>query len=341
MKNLILIILLSFTSIYLAAQTERFFSPDEADEKLTELIAFNFQVIGENNEFEFAASSVENIEVLFVTDTKDKALQLKTDLQKNDAYSMHKVFYLEEHWIVTGEVAKLPMEIKTFNEWTTEIFKLGLGYDCKLLNWSLINEEGVKKVNEFWNWFVQNEEEYYTMDHTKVEEMNLLFDKLQDRLIPINPSLVFEFSPILENGKREFVLSADGHKAAFADLLFLFKRSPDHNNWDIIPFKQAHEGDPKIEFNNGYKFSWDKVKFTSEETQEGLSVKFYIKDYDPDQDVFGMGLFILLDTLLGEYDAVTQITYVDLYKLDNAKSKNLRNFEELKTVVDEYKRNKK
>jgi len=340
MNKLITILITSTFSFQTMAQDGRFFTSEEAIDWAPQLIGYNMEVIGEQNDKGIRATDRENIEFLFMTDTKEKAQALKTALKEKEGYQLYKEYSLEGFWLVTGVTDKLPMEFDSFSKWTFEFCKIGFDYDTKFLNWNILDKENAEKIDKFWNWFKSNQDEYFNLNHEKMAEIEEAFQKLDNELKPLNESFAYEFSPILKNGKREFILSADGKREDFPDLLYLFKRSPELEKWEIIPFKQGFNGDPKLEFNNGYKLSWDKVMFQSKETNEGLSIDFYIEDYDEGNEDFGMGLVILLDSYLGEYDAVMQIRYADMHKLNRKKAKHLKEFKDLKQVVDEYKTKK-
>ena len=62
----------------------------------------------------------------------------------------------------------------------------------------------------FWSWFATNEDRlfYFEKDQEKI------FDELNGKLRAIHPSVTFEFGPV-KQGKREFVISADGIREAF------------------------------------------------------------------------------------------------------------------------------
>ena len=341
MKIFILLFILLHSTIIMKAQEERFFTQEQAIEWVPQLIAYNMQVIGEQNDQGIKATDKAQIEFLFMTDTKEKALKLKSALQQESIYQLYKLYTLEGFWLITGVTDEMSMKFDTFSKWTVDFVKAGFDHDAKLLNWNFPDEEQAQKIDEFWNWFKANQEEFYQIDFEKIEELEISFDKLDKKLKPLNEHFTFEFSPILDNGKREFVLSADGYRDAFPDLLSLFKRSPELEKWDILPFKQGFDEDPQIQFHNGFTFSWDKVFFQSKQTSEGLSIDFYIEDYDEGDPNFQTGLLILLDSYLGEYDAVMQIRYVDIHKLNPKKKRDLKAFEELKQVVEDYKESKR
>ena len=62
----------------------------------------------------------------------------------------------------------------------------------------------------FWRWFQANETRLFDFE----KDQDRVFNELQMQLHRIQPSLTFEFGP-KEEGKREFVISADGIKDAF------------------------------------------------------------------------------------------------------------------------------
>lgn len=325
-------------SIQAMAQKERYFTEKQAIEWMPQLIGVNLEIIGEDNEKGIKKTDELEIEYLFITDKEEKAQALGKRIQATYGYEMYKPYCIENVWVVSGITNPLIMEFDKFSKWTVDFCKLGFEEDAKLIHWNQIDSDKIKKIDEFWNWFKKNQDDYFNLDPSNMDELNRLFDILQQQLSVIHEKLVFEFSAALNNGKREFILSADGIRNAFPDLLYLYKRSPNFDNFIIIPFKQGFVGDPQIEFNNGFTLSWDKIMFKSEKTPEGLSIDFYIKDYDESDGNFGVGLAILLDSYLGEYDAVMQIRHVTLHKLNPKDKKKLLEFKELKQIVENHKR---
>ena len=86
----------------------------------------------------------------------------------------------------------------------------------------------------FWNWFSKNSDKLYSFE----QNQDFLFHRLREELSKIDPNLVFEFSPVLDNGKREFVISADGIKSSFDSVENLAKNAPELPTWDIVAFRQ-------------------------------------------------------------------------------------------------------
>ena len=172
--------------------------------------------------------------------------------------------------------------------------------------------------------------------------MEKSFSKLESKLSVINPKFVFEFSPVLENGKREFVLSADGHKDAFSDLIYLYVKSPFLKKWDFVLFKQGSDVEPTIKLEGDFTLSWEDVQFEYKKTTAGLSFDFYIKGYTEGKEkIFGNALIMLMDSYIGEYDAVMQTYSIGVHPLLDSDTSDYYKFKALKNVVESYKRSKR
>jgi len=80
-----------------------------------------------------------------------------------------------------------------------------------MLSFKMISNNPEKR---FWDWFIENEKYIYeNVENPKEQEK--IFDKMSQLLSKIDENLVFEFSPIKENGIRELSLSVDGIKNSF------------------------------------------------------------------------------------------------------------------------------
>jgi hypothetical protein len=67
-----------------------------------------------------------------------------------------------------------------------------------------------------------------------------IFDELNRQLNKVNSDLTFEFGPIL-NGKREFVVTADGIAAAFPAVEAHVQAAPTFDDWTIVAFRQPKD----------------------------------------------------------------------------------------------------
>ena len=184
------------------------------------------------------------------------------------------------------------------------------------------------KKKEFWKWFTNHQQELYHFENNQ----DKLFDKLSARLKSVNEHLTFEFSPIRENGTREFSISADGIKEGFPAVIDLIEKAPDLINWEFYAFRQRIPGDEIIiKFGNDIKLGYSDIFFRYGEDEEKIGIELNIKNYEP--EVKG-AVFILLDGLIGEYDMETRISWIDFVALDEENIDKLHPLIYLRDLVD-------
>jgi hypothetical protein len=187
------------------------------------------------------------------------------------------------------------------------------------------------KENRFWDWFVENQDTYYN----KIEDLEVrekIFDDLSSELHKIHEDLVFEFSPIHENSIREFTISADGLKELFSYVENLVNAAPKLKNWQINAFRQPVPGDDLQLQMGEWKVSYSDIFFRYVDDQDKIGIELNIRDFD------GTGssqnaVFILLDGLIGEYNIVKKISWIDWVKLDESKADPLMPLIELRDII--------
>ena len=186
------------------------------------------------------------------------------------------------------------------------------------------------KYNVFWDWF-QNKEEYiYNNIETTPNELAVL---IQSELSKVNNDLLFEIPFLVVNDKRDFIVSADGVESLFEEVIHLVNNAPTLQYFNVIPFRpRTYQKDQVIEM-DGIYVSYEDVFFQYELTDLPININVYIKGYDGEDNRYIHAYFILLDTLIGEYDAVTLIdeTYVYPYTEDS----DLLNITEIVRIIDE------
>jgi hypothetical protein len=91
------------------------------------------------------------------------------------------------------------------------------------------------KEQQFWKWFGNNSDRLFQLEE---EYRDTIFRELSKQLHKVNKGLAFAFSNIRENGKREFVVSADGNKKLFPKVLKLVESAPSFGTWEVVAFRQ-------------------------------------------------------------------------------------------------------
>ncbi|UZW74538.1 hypothetical protein [Alkalimarinus sediminis] len=194
------------------------------------------------------------------------------------------------------------------------------------------------KEQKFWKWFVKNEPSIFEFE----KNQEAVFDSISEKLNAYREDLVFEFSAI-ENGKREFVISADGLRELFPAVELLAGAAPALERWNVTAYRPRMKDYESIDLNYaGKQFSPSNIWVYSRVEDGSFDVIIYHPEYEEeDRNLFVSGSYILLDTALGEYDVVTGLRYIDHQRLpENPEGNGLIPFSELRAVFDEYKSKK-
>jgi hypothetical protein len=189
------------------------------------------------------------------------------------------------------------------------------------------------KETVFWNWFSANQYKIYdNLEHLTMNDP--IVDELAEKLKEVDSNLVFEIGPKKVNGKAEISISADGMEESFSSVINLVERKPEIPKWNIIAFRQRNKGDELyLEYQN-YKIGYDDIYFEYEINQNSeLDIKLYISNYDNSGNMQN-AVFLLLDSLIGEYDAVKKISCIEWYNLSGHEKTKFHKFVALRKIVD-------
>jgi hypothetical protein len=159
---------------------------------------------------------------------------------------------------------------------------------------------------KFWQWFEANSVRLINFEL----DQEAIFAEISKQLEKVHKDLTFEFGP-LENSKREFVVTADGIKAAFPAVESLVHSAPIFKDWTIVAFRQPQGIHFVIEM-DGHKISADDIWFATEPDGDKTGLYLFIRNLSPDnQEILGQASFILLDAALGEFVVETKIGFIE------------------------------
>lgn len=164
----------------------------------------------------------------------------------------------------------------------------------------------VHDVASFWQWFSANESDLFAFE----QDQDRVFARLTAEMNAVHQDLTFEFGPVID-GRREFVISADGLKSAFPTVGALADAAPPLPRWTIVRFRPRREpGDFQI--GNTIVRGAD-VSVVPETVDGKIGVRVLIAGYRPTpHSVFEQIGFLLLDETLGEFDVERKIGYVEV-----------------------------
>lgn len=164
-----------------------------------------------------------------------------------------------------------------------------------------------KNAQEFWEWFQKHEPEIFDFENNQ----ETIFKSLSKKLYSVHPSLGFAFHEEIQEGKREIILSPNGDKLAIPFLNILHDLMPALDRWQVTLYK------PRIQISDSLKpvemkntvFDPGRVTFVLFAKDALIYIIFFVEGYEDkqNQETLQTCVIILLDQLIGEYNAMNKI----------------------------------
>jgi hypothetical protein len=164
-----------------------------------------------------------------------------------------------------------------------------------------------------------------------------VFGSLTAALHRLHPDLTFEFGPVEDDGKREFVISADGVREAFPAVERLYSTAPPMGRWEWVKFR-PRRGPMDLEI-GGRSIKVADVRYLlfRDEDPERIGILLFLAGYTATHhDQFGQAGFLLLDNVLGEYDIETRVGAIDFASPTSPHFSQSRPIADLADQFDEY-----
>lgn len=185
---------------------------------------------------------------------------------------------------------------------------------------------------KFWAWFQKNEEKIFYFE----KDQENIFNELSLRMNKVNPDLTFEFGPVGDNGKREFVISAGGIKSAFPFVESLYSSSPSLKRWVFIKYRPRRSPLQDIDY-GGISVAVKNVKYKMFKDKDKVGLIIFIEGYNKEQEIiYGNIGYLLLDEALGEYDIETKVGFIEFQGNDSKYYERSQPLSELAEAFDEY-----
>lgn len=164
------------------------------------------------------------------------------------------------------------------------------------------------REERFWRWFAANQARIHDFESNRER----LFAELGRELHRVHKGLTFELGAQPEpDGRRRLVISADGIREVFPAVERLTAAAPQLPEWEVVAFRQPSSPDFRVEM-GGRSVDADDIWFVAHPEDEQIGVTLYVRDLDPKEPGPQQGaVYILLDTLLGEYFVTMGIRWID------------------------------
>ncbi|HEX4985295.1 MAG TPA: hypothetical protein VFV71_04395 [Burkholderiales bacterium] len=162
------------------------------------------------------------------------------------------------------------------------------------------------------------------------------FGQLNAELKKVDESLAFEFGPIPRDGRKEFVISADGNKRAFPAVEALYAKAPDLPRWIWVKFRPRRAVISDMQLGGRFVKSGD-VNYLMFADADKVGLILFFEEYTPEEEItFGQIGYLMLDEALGEYAVETRVGLIEFQPRTSEffpQSSPLRN---LPAQFDEY-----
>jgi hypothetical protein len=198
----------------------------------------------------------------------------------------------------------------------------------------------MEKTEKFWQWFQDHNEQLIALGDMEEKEQTALLDALQEQLSAYRDGLSYEMSAPTPQG-RTVTFSAEGDTDLFRYVVELVDAAPDLDWWEFVSFKQPMGTGLKVRFDN-YLFDTRKMFFEQlecEEEPEMLGLRIAVDGNKSDDEDFQVGVYVTVETLIGEFDCATLIGYMETIPVPEEPFKSgFQALDDLPKFVEWFKR---
>jgi len=182
----------------------------------------------------------------------------------------------------------------------------------------------------FWQWFQKNEVRLFTFE----KDQEAVFNELGSRMKRVNADLTFEFGPV-QNGRREFVISAGGIKSAFPSVDALYKKAPALPRWVWVKFRPRRDHIHDIKLGDKTIKASDVHYVLAEDGAKVGIVLFFDGYNEKEKSTYGQIGYLFLDEALGEFAVETQVGFIEFEPRTSRYFKDAMLLKELPQHFDE------
>ncbi len=166
----------------------------------------------------------------------------------------------------------------------------------------------------FWKWFTDHQEELETFIQAEDRDYRI-YDSLTAELKKFN-DLLFPEITINPEGKYVLIITPDGLMDGIEPTREIVAVAPAYDKWVIVRFRQPMD-DPMLNY-NGLEYPPEDIRILHElDEKEGkVHVEIYIKNMNKDEKNHQALAFLYMDHILGEFNTITKVGYIDFIHLD-------------------------
>jgi hypothetical protein len=195
------------------------------------------------------------------------------------------------------------------------------------------DEATTDMISEFWAWFDSYRDGVDATGPSRDQHI----DEILERISRIEPGLAVELG-VREDGIKEMTISPDGVRERFPFVEQIVSQAPSMEGWEVVAFRQPIKADFSLQYGD-LELRPSELFFLPLEEDGTLDIIVYGQGFsDQDKDDLGYHGLIMMDSLIGEYNCVTQIRHYDFQELpDEQEREGLLPLSQLASFIEARK----
>ena len=165
----------------------------------------------------------------------------------------------------------------------------------------------------FWAWFLTHKKELENFiddpnrDYAIYHHMTSELQKFSELLYP---------EITINNDKYVLIITPNGIADGIEPTREIVAEAPVLENWEIIRFRQPMD-EVSLEF-DGLNYESDDIEILPEidESKDKVNIILFIRNMNKDARKYQTLAFLYMDHILGEFNSITKVGYIDFQHLD-------------------------
>lgn len=171
--------------------------------------------------------------------------------------------------------------------------------------------------DSFWKWFSRNRRKLEIFIDSDLVDFKI-YNELTGRLNKFNHFLVPELTKN-EDGDYVLVISPDGRRQGLEATKRLYALKQDFENWKVIKFRQPLDTAELRLDSISYPSSDIEILPEIDQENNKVNLRLFIRNMNCDPKAYQSLAFLYLDHIIGEFNTLTRVGYIDFYHLDEDK----------------------
>lgn len=188
------------------------------------------------------------------------------------------------------------------------------------------------KEKKFWKWFVNNKSKIELFMDSDFSDYTI-YNQLTKKIKSYN-SILFPELTKTEDNKYVLIITPDGVEKGIEPTKKLYNNQPKIENWIVKKYRQPCD---EIGLNfNGVEYPLSDIEIIPKfEDKDKVDLSIFVRNLNKDEKGYKNLAYLYLDHILGEFNSIMKIRYVDFYHLDEDKSvKGGVNILELRKLIE-------